>query len=117
MDSWRIAEIVLLSVLVGTLLPVLFQLRSTLRTAQKLLEEAGPRLHRSLDEVTTAAGRVDRVGSAVERLAGSVKLAATLGAAVGPAVAAAVKALRGPPGNGASAALETPPLKEKTHGE
>src|SRR5947209_1655955 len=58
MESWRVAEIVLLSVLGGALLPVLFQLRSTLRAAEQFIESAGPRLDRSLAEVTAAADRI-----------------------------------------------------------
>ena len=96
MESWRVVEIVLVSVLVGTLLPVLFQLRTTLKAAEKFIVDAGPRIDRSLTDVAAAADRIDRVGATVERLTNSIALAAKLGAAVGPAVAAAVRAFRAP---------------------
>lgn len=96
MDTWRVLEIVLVSVLVGTLLPVLFQLASALGSAKRLLETAGPRLERSLDEVTAAAARINHLGEKLEQLTKSVGMAATVGAAVGPAVAAAVRAFRAP---------------------
>ncbi len=96
MESWRVVEIVLVSVLVGTLLPVLFQLRSTLKAAEQFIVAAGPRLDRSLTDIAAAADRIDRVGATVERLTSSISLAAKLGAAVGPAVAAAVRAFRAP---------------------
>jgi hypothetical protein len=117
MDSWHIAAFVLLSVLVGALLPVLYQLRATLRSAQRFFEATGPRLDGAAAEVTAAAARVDRVGAMLEKLASSVGLAATIGAAFGPALAAGLRALRGTTEAPAPAAPPDVPSQSNHHKE
>ena len=98
MDGWRIAEVVLVSVMVGALLPVLFQLHSTLRSAQQFFERTGPRLDRTLDGAAAT----------IEHLQGSMRWVSLLGAALGPAVGAAVTAFRTPaPNSAASSVPET----------
>ncbi len=106
--------VVLLALLVGAAIPVLYQLYLVLKRARALLDTAGPRLVTTLDQVAQTADRLDRIGSALEAqaqplvplfkaasvlgrsLAGSggwFGTAMTVGGAVGPAVAAGVRAL------------------------
>jgi hypothetical protein len=117
MNVAMIAGVVVLALLVGAALPVLAQARVSLRAWQRAVEEAGPRLHRTLDEVSEVAvrlrrelaafdgggeraaaalGAVDELGRAALELRRTVKVAAAVGAAVGPAVAAAVRTMREP---------------------
>jgi hypothetical protein len=116
MDSARVVEIVLVSVLLGALLPVLVQLWLTLRTVQRRLDRTADRLDRALEGLGVAAERlnratqplddgrrvrelmdaVDGLARTVNELRSSAKVASAVGAAVVPAIAAAVRALRGP---------------------
>jgi len=116
MQPWEIilwTVTVLLAVLTGILIPVLLQLWSTLRSARDLMERVGPKLDRTLNEVqeasrslrgsasqfeqgvTRARALLDAagdVGVTLKKLNRSLATAATIGGAVGPAVAAAVRA-------------------------
>ena len=106
--------VVLLALLVGAAIPVLYQLFQLLRRSRALLDTAGPRLERALDQVGQAADRLDGIGSTLEaraqaftplfeaasRVARSIGrsgqwlgTAMTVGGAVGPAVIAGVRAL------------------------
>ncbi len=114
MESWGIALVVLAAVLVGAAIPVLVQLRATLRTMEKTLQQSGARLDQALGATTAAAGKIDALvvrleeGGRIEQLVDGVaamsrmvnqlrdtlRVASAVGAAVGPAVAAAVRAFR-----------------------
>jgi ABC-type transporter Mla subunit MlaD len=114
-EAWIIAGVVLVAVLVGAAVPVLIQLSMTLRQARLTLDRTGRRVDRALEEITEAAARLNRVGSGLEESAGRLKelfdsaaqfrhaldrlrdnlnVVVALGAAVGPAIAAALGALR-----------------------
>jgi hypothetical protein len=113
-DSWGFVLVILMAVLAGAAIPVLVQARATLRTLEKALQRSGPRLDEALAAATAAAGRLDRAvvrleeGGRLERLVDGVasatravghlrdgvRVASAVGAAVGPAIAAAVHALR-----------------------
>jgi ABC-type transporter Mla subunit MlaD len=113
MEAWAVVGAVLLGVLVGALLPVLAQLFATLRSSRRLLDRLGPKLDATIDEVREAAQRINRAGSGLEagartarnlldtadqfartlrQLRASMRMAAAVGGAVGPALAAAVRA-------------------------
>ena len=115
--TWQIIAVVLLAVLVGALVPVLIQLRRTLQSAENVLNTTGPRLDRTLDEVSEAASRINQLGRSLEKdaeglrvftdaAAGlgrslkqaqeSVRVMTAVGAAVGPAIAAGLRALFAP---------------------
>jgi hypothetical protein len=116
MDSARTAEIVLVAVLLGALLPVLVQTWLTLRAVQRRLEGTADRLDRALEGLGVVAERlsratqplddgrrvremldaVDGLSRIVNELRSSAKVASAVGAAVAPAIAAAVRALKGP---------------------
>jgi uncharacterized protein YoxC len=112
--TWQLITVVLLAVLVGAAVPALLQLRRTLRSAEIVLESTGPKVDRTLEEVSEAAARINRLGKSLERdseglqvftdaAAGlgrslkqaqaSLRIMTTVGAAVGPAIAAGLRAL------------------------
>jgi hypothetical protein len=113
-ESWGIALVVLAAVLVGAAIPVLVQLRATLRVMEKTLQRSGGRLDEAMASTITAAGRIDALvvrleeGGRIEQfvdgvaaasrmvgqLRDTVRVASAVGAALGPAVAAAVHAFR-----------------------
>jgi uncharacterized protein YoxC len=113
-DAWMIVGVVLLAVLVGAAVPVLFQLYSTLRTTKALLARLGPKLDDTLTEVRQVSQRLNRTGEGLERSSAramalldaagdvgeslrgvrdSLRTAAAVGSALGPALAAAIRAL------------------------
>ena len=115
MATWQIVAVVLLAVLVGAVVPVLLQMRRTLQSAEHVLNNTGPKLDRTLDEVGEAAARINRLGKSLEKDAEGLGVftdaAAGLGrslkqaqeslrvmTAVGPAIAAGLRALFAPAG-------------------
>ncbi|BDG04762.1 hypothetical protein [Anaeromyxobacter oryzae] len=113
-ESWGTALLVLGAVLVGAAIPVLVQLRATLRAMDETLRRSGARLDEALAATVVAAGRIDALvvrlqeGGRIEQLVDGVadvsrmvsqlrdtlRVASAVGAAVGPAVAAAIHAFR-----------------------
>jgi hypothetical protein len=108
MEAYQAVLVAVVALLVGALLPVLFQLALTLRAVRAVAEQAGPvvasvavtaeRLQR-ITEKLEADGRVDSALASLDALSRTVaklqetaRLASTVGAAVVPAVAAAVQA-------------------------
>jgi ABC-type transporter Mla subunit MlaD len=63
----QLVVLVLLAVLVGAAVPALVQLRRTLRSAEQFLEMTGPRLQRTLGDVEEAMGRLNRIGTRLEK--------------------------------------------------
>lgn len=103
---------------IGTLLPVLFQMRRTLRVAERRVERVGRRVEDVLDDTHRVVRRIEHLSEGLEevgppaaRLIESMsdlthtlaevreKLStvAAVSSAVGPAVVAAVRAWRAPP--------------------
>jgi uncharacterized protein YoxC len=64
--------VALAAVLVGAAVPVLVQLRKTLRTAQETLENTGGRVNAALDQLTTTLDRVNRATQKLEHGVGQV---------------------------------------------
>lgn len=90
-SNWQVVTVVLLAVLVGALLPVLMQLRATLRAAETTMTRTLPRIDEAMQDVrrlTTDASRL------LEGLDSSRQLAGAVGAAVGPAILAGLRAYR-----------------------
>ena len=106
---------VLAALLVGALLPLLFQARATLRSVQRLVDTAGPQMVRTLAALDAAAGDVRSLTRTAEgggptleaffeavagltttanQMRGALKTASAVGAAIGPAVVAAVQGYR-----------------------
>ena len=110
MEAYQAVVVAVAALLVGALMPVLFQLVLTLRAVRAAVAQAGPaitsiaataeRLERLTAKIEEE-GRVDRALEAVDSLSRTVgklqetaKVASTIGAAVIPAVVAAVQAWR-----------------------
>ena len=112
--TWQIIAMILLAIIVGALIPVLVQLRKTLRAAETVLSTTGPKIDRTLEEVSEAASRINQVGRSLERDAeglrvftdaaanlgkslkqahDSLRMVTAVGAAVGPAIAAGLRSL------------------------
>lgn len=112
MTYFLIAVVVLLAILVAVAIPALLQLRTTLASAQKFLDTTGPQVERTLAEITTAARRVEHIAGELEqrveqakhllgslerftgqvgRIGSSIHTVASVGAAVGPALVAALR--------------------------
>jgi hypothetical protein len=116
-ESWGVVLVVLAAILVGAAIPALVQARVTLRALEKTLQRSGPRLDQALEAATGAVGKVDRLVvrleeggrieqlvdgvAAVSRVVGqlrdTIRVASAVGAAVGPAVVAAIHAFREEP--------------------
>ncbi|HZY03360.1 MAG TPA: hypothetical protein VFF02_07640 [Anaeromyxobacteraceae bacterium] len=114
MESWQTAVLVLLAVLVGAALPALAALAGALRSARRAMDRSGAQLAQALVAVTSAVERIDRLASHLEegkrietlvesvtalsqtvnRFRDVVRTASAVGAAVAPAVGAAVRAWR-----------------------
>jgi hypothetical protein len=110
MEAYQAVLVAVVALLVGVLLPVLFQLALTLRAVRAAVAQAGP----ALASITATAERVERLtakfeeggriehalaamdsaSSAAAKLQETARLASTIGAALIPAAAAAVKAWR-----------------------
>lgn len=111
MEAWQGMILALGALVVGALLPVLVQLKLTLRslgaTGDRLAAEAGAalaaltataqrldRLTARLEEgrrVETLLDGVDALSATIARLNDAARVASALGAAVGPALAAAAR--------------------------
>lgn len=85
------AVLVLVAVLVGALVPVLFQLRTTLRAAELALRETRPRIDEAMQGLSSASTAVSEVAQGLQS---TTRIMAALGAAIGPALAAGLSTYR-----------------------
>jgi len=85
-DTTSLFILLLLAVLVGAVIPVLYQAVQTLRSARQFLDVTGKRLDEALREFTEATARVNRIAAAIEvegqRLRPAIEAAASLGRTV-----------------------------------
>ena len=128
MQSWQVALLVIAAVFVGMWIPVSLQLFVTLRSGKRFLETMGSRGEQTLTEVSSTVvalnhtiADVGEVAHAAAQIKDSIRIMSSIGAAVGPAVIALVRALREPGvetedpagGNGASVATGRPAPAQK----
>lgn len=99
-----VTAVLLFAVLVGFVIPVLLQLRATLRSAQQMIDTNSPRLEKTLQEASETLGRLNRVagelettsrearalidrakvlGTSIDELVGSLRRAGTAATGVG----------------------------------
>ncbi len=107
METYQAMLLTLAGVLVGALLPVLFELARTLRDVRKVAAQAVP----AVASITATAERLDRLtarfeqtgsldrsvsslSQTMDRLQEAARVAATMASAVLPAVSAALQAWR-----------------------
>jgi len=114
LETFIIVVAVLLGVLVGAALPVLSQLRRTLKAAESAMQQSGAKLDRVLEQASEAASRINRISVEVETSAGhmrgifqlveglgdlaarlndKVRIVDSLAVALGPALVAAARAV------------------------
>lgn len=98
MQPYEVALLTLAALLTGALLPVLFQVRATLRSAQVLLDSSGAKLNATLEEVGSATQEFSAVAkdlaATLDQVRGTFKAVTTIGSAIGPAAVAAFHAFR-----------------------
>jgi len=129
MEGFQIAFLVLAALVVGALLPLLVQLYSVLHTLKHVLEKTSKDIEDGARVVHKVADRVDRLTADLEKdgkldtmvagvaavsdmalqLRDTIRVASAVGAAVVPAVGAAVRAWRADgPDHPAAASRESP---------
>ena len=85
-DTIGLFVLLLLAVLVGAVIPVLYQTVQTLRSARQFLDLTGKRLDEALREFTQATARINRIAATVEaeaeRLRPAIEAAASIGKTV-----------------------------------
>jgi ABC-type transporter Mla subunit MlaD len=112
LNAWQVGLLVLIAVFIGAAIPALVQLRATLRTIQETVKATGPALSTTLSKLEIGADRIEKLTRGFDggdrEVAGLVKrleeinailarlsragwVATSIGAAVGPAVSAAVR--------------------------
>ena len=82
---------ILLAVLLGAVIPLLFQMRATLRAAERALHETPPRVDATLVEVARLVASTSEV---VESVRSTSRVLSAIGAAVGPAIVAGIRSYR-----------------------
>lgn len=96
MEPLAIALLTLAALLTGALLPLIFQARATLRSAQRMLDSTGPKLDKTLTDMAAATEEVlvitHGMATTVEQVRGTVKTVSAISGAIGPAIVAAVHA-------------------------
>jgi uncharacterized protein YoxC len=65
-DVVGIIAVVLAAVLVGAVIPVLYNAAQTLKSARVFIETTGPRVEETLGEITAAVSRLNRIAAALE---------------------------------------------------
>jgi hypothetical protein len=115
MAGWHVVILVLAGVFVGMWIPVSLQLFATLRSGQKALDAVATRGGETLAQLTdtaiglkATAAEIEALAHTANQLKDSIRIISAIGAAVGPAVVALIRALREPaavdaaPGYGAA---------------
>jgi uncharacterized protein YoxC len=140
MENGQVALIVILAILVGVLIPSIIQFQSTMRSLNRLIRNNESDVRHTIMQVDRVASHLNRLGSVLEsnskqvesffesleslgesikRFRGAVQTASVLGAAIGPALATAIRARHqvdatsaGGPGD----SLATAPREHKLNG-
>src|SRR5262249_40353437 len=96
-ESWQVALVVLLALLVGALIPAIVQFQIALRklssAAEKIDRVAGV-LDAHSGEIKSLLVAAGGVSETVEKLKGTLGAVASVGAALGPAIGAAMSSLK-----------------------
>lgn len=82
-DAAGIITVVLIAILVGAILPVLYQAVQTLKSVRAFVDTTGPRINEAMKEITGVASRLNAIASTLEeegrRLKPVVDSAANIG--------------------------------------
>jgi hypothetical protein len=109
-ETALIVGVVLLAVLVGALLPVLFQLMQTLRETRRVLTVVESHTRELKPAVKAAA----EVGESVRQVNSSLKTTASLASALAPHLVSLLRSLRGDEGETGEARQGQAPNKESS---
>lgn len=66
MTTASIVGLILLGILVGALVPVLYQAAQTLKSARHQIDALGPRVDHALKELTDVTARLNRIATTIE---------------------------------------------------
>ena len=66
MSTAAIVGLILLGILVGAIVPVLYQAAQTLKSARRQIDALGPRVDQALREITEVTQKVNRIANTVE---------------------------------------------------
>ena len=66
MTTASIVGLILLGILVGAIVPVLYQAAQTLKSARRQIDALGPRVDQALKELTDVTGRLNRIATTIE---------------------------------------------------
>jgi uncharacterized protein YoxC len=66
MSTAAIVGLILLGILVGAIVPVLYQAAQTLKSARRQIDALGPRVDQALKELTDVTQRINRIATTVE---------------------------------------------------
>ena len=82
-DAAGIITVVLIAILVGAILPVLYQAVQTLKSVRAFVDTTGPRINEAMKEITGVAARLNAIAATLEeegrRLKPVVDSAANIG--------------------------------------
>jgi hypothetical protein len=119
MAGWQVALLVLAAVFVGMWIPVSLQLFATLRSGKKTLEAVRSQGSATFAQLLDTAASLQQTSAEIGELArsanemkASLRIITSIGAAVGPAMIALLRALHEPAAAEASAGNGTPPAGE-----
>jgi hypothetical protein len=119
MAGWQVALLVLAGVFVGMWIPVSLQLGAILRSGRRFLDtmtgsgaETLTQLNATAIQLKETLADFGEVARTANQLKDVVRLIASIGAAVGPAAVALVRALREPTATEASAGTGAAPTVE-----
>lgn len=112
MENWQLALVILVAIMVGVLIPALVRLNGVLGSIDRVIKANERDLRHTLQEIDSIASHVNRLGSVVESNSKQIKsffeslesigdtlqrartvmrTASVVGAAVGPALASAIR--------------------------
>lgn len=66
MSTASIVGLILLAILVGAIVPVLYQAAQTLKSARRQIDALGPRVDQALRELTDVTQKINRIANTVE---------------------------------------------------
>lgn len=66
MSTASIVGLILLGILVGAIVPVLYQAAQTLKSARRQIDALGPRVDHALRELTDVTARLNRIATTIE---------------------------------------------------
>jgi len=93
-DAAGLVAVVLVAILVGAILPVLYQAMQTLKSVRSFVDSTGPRINEAMKEVTTAAARLNVIASTIEEEGRRLKPVVDSAANIGRTIASLGESVR-----------------------